>query len=335
MGGRVTGIALDLRDNINLWGAPPAATRALRSARASRFAAYPSTGARPLAALLSARSGVQVDEVVVGCGSDDLIDAAFRALSAPGSAIAWCEPTFSMVPVFARTNARRPRPVASLPSGAADVDALLATGAELIYLCSPNNPTGIVTPVSEIRRLIARAPGVVLLDEAYAEFAEETGLRAAAPALGNLVVTRTLSKAWGLAGLRVGYAIGARRHLAALSAALGPYKVNALAESAALAALTHDTAWQRRTTMAAISARDRLEVLLAARSGLRVWPSRGNFLFVELESCAREVAERFLTHGIAVRAFSGLPGFGEAIRLGVAPWSRLRRVPEVAERLWP
>jgi histidinol-phosphate aminotransferase len=331
----VTGISLDLRDNLNLWGAPPAAMRALRSSRASRISAYPSAGARPLTALLAERSGVQVDEVSVGCGSDDIIDASFRALCAPDSAIAWCDPTFSMVPVFARTNARRSIPVPSLRSGAADVDALLATGAELIYLCSPNNPTGIVTPVSELRRLIASAPGVVLLDEAYAEFAGETGLRSEAPAMGNVVVTRTLSKAWGLAGLRVGYAVGARSLIAALSGALGPYKVNALAESAAIAALTHDAAWQARTTAAAISVRDRLARMLAGRRGGRAWPSRGNFLFLELETSAREVAGRFLAEGIAVREFTGLPGIGEAIRFGVAPWSRLRRVAEVAGRVWP
>ncbi len=326
---------LDLRDNVNLWGAPPAALRALRSTRTSRLATYPSVGARPLATLLAERSGVQVDEVVVGCGSDDIIDAVFRALCAPGAAIAWCEPTFSMVPVFAGTNGRRAIPVASLPSGAADVDALLATGAELIYLCSPNNPTGVGTPVSEIRRLVANAPGVVLVDEAYAEFAEESGLRAKAPATGNLVVTRTLSKAWGLAGLRVGYAIGAQPLVTAISRSLGPYKVNALAESAAIAALREDVAWQERTTAAAILVRDRLATMLAARNGVRVWPSRGNFLFLEVDTSAREVAERFLSNRIAIRAFGGLPGIGEAIRLGVAPWSRLRRVADVAERVWP
>jgi histidinol-phosphate aminotransferase len=280
-----------------------------------------------------------VDEVALGCGSDDIIDAAFRALCAPNAAIAWCEPTFSMVPVFARTNGRRAIPVASLRSGAADVDALLATGAELIYLCSPNNPTGIVTSASEIRRLVANAPGVVLVDEAYAEFAEETGLRAEASMMGNLVVTRTLSKAWGLAGLRVGYAVGAQPLIAALARALGPYKVNALAESAAIAALRDDLAWQERTTAAAVSVRDRLAAELATRLGAhdsaRVWPSRGNFLFLQVGSCAREVADRFLSDRIAVRTFGGLPGIGEAIRFGVAPWSRLRRVADVAKKVWP
>ena len=331
----MTEIVLDLRDNLNLWGSPPAALRALRSPRSSRIAAYPSVGARPLAMRLAERSGVQADEVAVGCGSDDLIDASCRALCAPDAAIAWCEPTFSMVPRFTATNGRRAIPVASLPSGVADVDALLATGAELIYLCSPNNPTGIVTPVPEIRRLVAGAPGVVLLDEAYAEFAGETGLRAEAPALGNLVVTRTLSKAWGLAGLRVGYAVAARPLTAALSRALGPYKVNALAESAAIAALRSDATWQERTTAAAIAVRDRLATILGTRSGVRVWPSRGNFLFLQSESRARDVAERFLRRGIAVRSLGGLPGIGDAIRLGVAPWSRLRRVADTAEEVWP
>ena len=327
---------LDLRDNINLWGSPPAARRVLRSLRVTRVAAYPSVGAAPLAALLAARIGVQPDEVIIGCGSDDVIDASFRGLATRGARLAFCEPTFSMVPVFARANGLRPVAVASLPSGAADVDALLATRADVIYLCSPNNPTGVVTPAAEIHRLIAGASGVVLVDEAYAEFAGLPDWRSTAPAMGNVLVTRTFSKAWGLAGLRVGYGIGARALVTKVARARGPYQVNVVAELAALAAFRDDRSWQERTSAAAITARQRLAERLhriTAGRGVRAWPSAGNFLLVPVRPPAPAVADRFAARGFGVRAFSDLPGIGDAIRIGVAPWSRLRRVADVAEEL--
>ena len=113
-----------------------------------------------------------------------------------------------MVPRFARLNGLEPVGVPLRPDGAADIDGLLATGARVIYLCSPNNPTGTITPESEFRRCIAEAPGVVLLDEAYAEFAapgrSAVALTAEHP---NLIVMRTFSKWAGLAGLRVGYSV--------------------------------------------------------------------------------------------------------------------------------
>src|SRR5690606_25475682 len=124
--------------------------------------------------------------------------------------IAFTAPTFSMIPVFARLNGLVSVPVPLRADGAADIDALLATRARVIYLCSPNNPTGTVTPHDEIRRLVSRASGVVLVDEAYAEFANEQDWRAEAPAMERVLITRTFSKAWGLAGLRVGYGVGGR-----------------------------------------------------------------------------------------------------------------------------
>ncbi len=329
--------ALDLRDNVNLWGAPPSARRVLRAFGADRLASYPAVDAAPVAATLAAWIGVADDEVVLGCGSDGVLDAAFRALGRPGEAIAFSDPTFSMVPRFAHLAGLALAPVPALPSGEADIEGLLATRAPLIYLCSPNNPTGVVTPEARVHELIARAPGRVIVDEAYAEFAGTRDWRREIPRLGNVLLVRTFSKAWGLAGLRVGYGLGARDLVAATAWARGPYSVSAVAEAVVSSALMADEEWQRRTTRAAVAARDRLAARLtkrlAHRRDIRVWPSRANFVFLSLADDAAVVAGRFAERGVGVRAFRGLTGIGDALRIGMAPWPRLRGVADVAVEL--
>ncbi len=333
--GPLPGVDLDLRDNLNLWGAPPRAMAAVRGAAESLVRSYPTTNAVELSGAIAESAGLDLSEVVAGCGSDDVIDACFRAVASPGEQVAHADPTFAMVPILARLNGLEPVGVPLRRDGAADVDALLATDARLIYLCSPNNPTGSVTPDAEIRRLVERAPGVVLIDAAYAEFAEGADWRAEAVAMGKVLVTRTFSKAWGLAGLRVGYGVGSAALVDAVAKARGPYKVSAIAELAALTALREDGDWMLRTSREAIAARERLAAALRGRPGVRVHDSRGNFLLLEVAERATELAARFQSRGIGVRALTGLAGYGDALRIGVAPWDRLERVVAMAEELWP
>lgn len=329
------GVDLDLRDNLNLWGAPPRAIEVLRAAPSSMIASYPSAGRGMLNEAIAASAGVRPDEVVTGCGSDDVIDAFLRATAMPGDLVAHADPSFSMVPMFAKLSGLRPVGVPLLADGSADIDGLLATGARVIYVCSPNNPTGTVTPAAEIRRLIEHAPGVVLLDEAYAEFSGEDDWRADAVPMERVLVTRTFSKAWGLAGLRVGYGIGGRALVSAVVKARGPYKVNALAELAATTALTEDVGWMRGVVAEACASRERMMALLDGRAGTRCWDSRGNFIFLQLDGDAAEAAASFCRRGIGVRAFSGLKGIDQALRIGVAPWTDFERVARHAEELWP
>ena len=331
----VEGLTLDLRDNVNLWGAPPSASRALRAAASESLSMYPGVSAATLTSAIAARLGIRADEVVAGCGSDDLIDACFRAVASPGERVAYPDPSFSMVPRFARLNGLEPCAVPLRADGAADIDALLATGARIIYLCTPNNPTGTVTPVAEIRRCIAEAPGIVVVDEAYAEFASARDWRADAPGLERVLVLRTFSKAWGLAGLRVGYGVGSRTLVDAVVRSRGPYKVNALAELAATTAIREDDSWMRRVAAEAIDARTRLDALVRGRQAVRAWPSEGNFAFWQVDGSATEFATRFAAYGVGVRAFSGLTGIGEALRIGVAPWARLEQLAPIVEELWP
>jgi histidinol-phosphate aminotransferase len=319
-------VTLDLRDNVNLWGAPPAALAALRDTAPTTLTEYPRVSAHALTGALAAELGVAPTQVVAGCGSDDVIDACLRAVAVDGGRVAHADPSFSMVPTFARLNRLTPIGVPLRADGAMDVDALLATQADLIYACSPNNPTGTVTPRAELLRLFDRAPGVVLLDEAYGEFTDAHDLRAEAARRENVLVTRTFSKAWGLAGLRVGYGVGGATLVAAVTKARGPYKVNAAAERAAAAALAADAGWMRRVAAEARVQRDRLAAALRGRRGVTLWASEGNFVFAAVAEPAAAVAERFRARGIGVRAFSGLRDIGEALRIGAAPAAETDRV---------
>jgi histidinol-phosphate aminotransferase len=314
---------IDVSDNTSLFGPAPAAEKAVRSAPAEALSRYPQTDSRALCAALASYAGVRPGQVVTGCGSDDVIECALRAFGEPGDAVAFCTPTFSMLPSFARVNGLVPRAVPFKDDGGLDVRGLLETRARIVYVASPNNPTGTEVAARALLQLLSHAEGLVLVDEAYGEFAERT----AVPWLERfprLLVTRTLSKAFGLAGLRVGYGLGAESTASALQVVRGPYKVNALAERAAVAALSEDVTWVRARATMACAVRERLAEALR-RAGFHPWPSGANFLCVPVHE-APLWGTRLLKRGVRVRVLPGLPGVGDALRIGVGPWETMVQV---------
>jgi histidinol dehydrogenase len=308
--------ALDLSDNTNRWGVPPAAERMLRSVEAERITRYPSVYTPELKGALAEYADVRAEEIMVGCGSDDVLDSAIRAFAEPGDTLAYPDPTFGMLPLWAQMNDLVAAPVPTPDPHTIDIDALLATRARVTYVCSPNNPTGITISRSDIERLVEHAAGIVVLDEAYAEFAPD-GWMAAAPSHPGLVVTRTMSKAFGLAGLRIGYAAAAASTITQIEKARGPYMVGGVAERVALAALRHDREWVRTHIAAAKESRARFRAELTA-AGFSSLPSEANFVLVPVRDAAA-VAAGMRTAGVAVRAFPRLCGIGDAVRITVGP----------------
>ncbi|HEU4988886.1 MAG TPA: aminotransferase class I/II-fold pyridoxal phosphate-dependent enzyme [Gemmatimonadaceae bacterium] len=325
------GEAVDLSDNTSLWGPPPQAVDALRAVNSAVLARYPAIPPAALNRALAAYAGVREDMIVVGCGSDDLIDCAMRTFAQPGDTIAFAVPTFSMVPTFAAINGLRAYAVPFTPALDLDVEALLASNPRFVYLCSPNNPTGTALPRSTIERVLREAPGTVLLDEAYGEFSDAPGF-SLARSTERLIVTRTLSKAFGLAGLRIGYAVLAPALARALETVRGPYKLNAAAAAAAAAALTDGLSWVQEHATEAVAVRRRLAAELT-EAGLAPLPSDANFVCVPCRQAER-LGERLLARGIAVRVLRGLPPVtaalaasnGAALRIGVGPWSVMERL---------
>lgn len=308
---------VDLSDNTNLFGMPPSAERALREVATSTVTRYPISYAPDLKKALAAYTGFEPSWLTTGCGSDDLIDCALRAFVEPGESIAVPDPSFSMMSYFAKVNGLRFTPVPLRRDFDIDVDAMLATGARLFYVCSPNNPTSTVASRAALERLVDAAPGIVLVDEAYVEFASSSNVDLAR-SRPNVLVTRTLSKAFGLAGMRVGYALGSPELVAEVEKARGPYKHSGIAERMAIAALTEDLEWVKARAAEAKANRQRLAAALEAQ-GLRALPSEANFLFVPLPDAPR-IAARMRELEVNVRAFQGLTGVGDALRIGCGPW---------------
>jgi histidinol-phosphate aminotransferase len=315
------GSEVDLGDNTNQWGAPPAASAVLRAGL--DVSRYPDMYGDSLKRTVATMAGFGPECVVTGNGSDDVLDCVIRAFASPGDSVAHPDPTFVMVPVFSRINGITPVPVPLAADHSMDADALLATNARIIYLCSPNNPTGAPTDTETIRKIIANARGLVIIDEAYAEFTGLKGFLSEAPAMERVVVCRTLSKAYGLAGLRVGYGSASAKIIETIEKSRGPFKLNIMAERAAVEALTTDAEWVASRVREAITSRDRLAAELRTM-GLVQLPSVANFLLVPTPK-AFAFAAALRAKGIAIRPFKNLTGIGDAFRITAAPWPVMER----------
>lgn len=324
-------VALDLTDNTNLWGMPPAAEQVLRTAPVSTLTRYPTLYAAELKGALADRLGVTPDMIVTGCGSDDVLDSAMRAFAEPGDMVVSPEPSFAMIPIFAQMNALR---YAGIPECAAapgampqpDVEAMLATAARITYLCSPNNPTGALTERARIAQVVEEARGLVIIDEAYAEFAGVSSVELVKRS-ARVCVVRTLSKAYGLAGLRVGYAIGQPALVREIEKSRGPYKLTGIAERVAYTAVTDDHDWVMAHVQEAVAVREQLADALRAL-GFDPLPSAANFLCVPMPQVVA-VGQALRERGVAARPFPGLPHIGDALRVSVGPWPLMARFLEV------
>ncbi len=318
-----TPCAIDLSDNTNLFGVAPSVARLLQRVASPLITRYPSVFADELRQALARRHGVAAENITTGCGSDDVIDSALRAFCDPQATVVYPVPTFGIIPTFARMNASAPVEVACQPDFGLDAQKLIEQAGRITYVCTPNNPTGLAVPAPTIERLDADLAGVLLLDEAYADFGEADYAIFAAGSRRTISL-RTFSKACGLAGMRVGYAIGPAELIREVEKSRGPYKVNAVADAVARGILSADTAWvddvigQTRKSRALLT--DRLQAL-----GLTFWPSEANFILVKVPagSTASEMNAALRTRGVAIRPFANVPHAGDCIRVTVGPWEMM------------
>jgi histidinol-phosphate aminotransferase len=271
---------------------------------------YPDPDATLLRRRLAERYETEPAQVAVGNGSCEILLAAADALCEPGDEIVYAWPAFSMYPYLpALTGAREVR-VPLAEGNVHDLDAMAAevtAATQLLIVCNPNNPTGTHVPAAEIAAFCERIPShvTVILDEAYIEFQTHDDPDTTLDLLGdfpNLVVLRTFSKCYGLAGLRVGYAIGSPKFRAAVDAVRQPFSVNALAQAAGAEAILHqDDVLQRVETT--IAARLTVEEGLAAL-GLRTADTHANFSWIDLG----DADEAAVIAGLAEREIAVRPG---------------------------
>ena len=300
----------------------PASARALidEALAATPTNRYPDPMSNDLRDELAAWHGVSRENVIVGNGGDELLYNFLLAFGGPGRKLVNVPPTFSEYAFFASLTQTDVRDVWRDPETLLpQADELVAAAGEasLVILTSPNNPTGDVAPLELVARVCDACPGLVMVDEAYGEFAAAgTSAEALLAEYDNLLVLHTLSKAFALAGARCGYVIAAPDVIDALAAVRQIYSVNVLTQAAALAAVRARAEFDP-TVEKIVSERSRLYESLARVEGVRVWPSEGNFILARMARASR-VRERLRDEcSILVRDFSYAPGLADCLRITV------------------
>ncbi len=290
-----------------------------RRCRERQWSRYPDFVPEALRARLAEFAGWQKDGVLVGNGSNELLQATLLVLVEGHTPVVIPSPTFTVYGLVSRILGARILSVPLNPDMSYNPDELLARAeesrAKLIIACSPNNPTGTVLAEHQLRLILEHFPGHVLLDEAYFEFCGKTGLKFL-ESHPRLIITRTFSKAMGMAGLRIGYLMAHPDLTAQISKAKLPYNINQFSLTAAEVAL--DNADRFRPAIDAIlSERERLGRELSAIPGIRVFATQANFFLFELPVPPRDVFDDLYRQGVLVRDVSSYPMLSKCLRVTV------------------
>lgn len=280
---------------------------------------YPDPHQKALKAKVAEIKGISADSLFIGNGSDEAIDLVYRVFCVPGASNAVSiAPSYGMYEVAAAMNDIEFRKVQLRPDFSMDTEAMLSAAdskTRLMFICSPNNPTGNSFPVEQIEDILERFGGVVVLDEAYIDFSVRPSLTSLVKRYPNLIVLQTLSKAWGMAGLRIGLAIADPAVIALMSKVKYPYNINVLAQKMALMKL--DEAAKDKAVAEIVGQRFRLEKELRKCPEVKgIYSSDANFLMVRFEN-PDEVYERLLAGGVIVRNRSKVSGCEGCLRITV------------------
>lgn len=279
---------------------------------------YPDPAQRELKEIIAGIKGIAAERIFIGNGSDEAIDLAFRIFCEPrtDNAVA-IAPSYGMYRVAAAINDVEMREVQLGVDFSLDTDAVLAatdSHTKLLFLCSPNNPSGNLLPRCDIVRLLGKFPGMVVLDEAYIDFADDDGFLSELDRRPNLIILQTLSKAWGMAGLRLGLAFGAKEVMDIFARVKYPYNINIVTQRIVADQLRQNIAGQ----IAEIK-RERLRVIEALKSCPaveKVFPSDSNFVLIRT-SVPRAMYDRLIRAGIIVRDRSRIRGCEGCLRITV------------------
>jgi histidinol-phosphate aminotransferase len=311
--------SVKLASNENPLGPGPLARAAIVAA-ADRVGLYPDGGGYDLRSKLAARHGVTLDQVTLGNGSNDVLVLLAEAFLTAGAQAVYSEYAFAVYPIAVQASGASARVAPALPAGGSqplghDANALLSAigpDTRVLFLANPNNPTGTWMDEATLDALLRAVPPevIVVLDEAYHEYSAARGVPDGTQWLArhaNLVVTRTFSKAWGLAGLRVGYALSHPDVADLLNRVRQPFNVSLPALAAAAAAL-EDHGHLAATLALNLAGIDRLREGLAG-FGIGVASSAGNFVLADFGRPAAAVNEALLRQGVIVRPVGnyGLP----------------------------
>ena len=293
------------------------------------FNRYPDPHQKMLKARISEIKGLPVDNIFIGNGSDEAIDLVFRVFCEPGRSNAVAiRPSYGMYSVAAKTNDVELREVSLGEDFSLPVEGLLSAcdaDTRVMFICSPNNPSGNAFSREDFLEIAERFDGILVVDEAYADFSSEGSLRGMVGSVGNLVVLQTLSKAYGMAGLRLGLAFACPRIIELMSRVKYPYNINVVAQQIALKALEEDASWKIRETLEQRAVLE--EALRAVPYVEKIYPSDANSLLVKFDD-ADAVYDYLLSQGIIVRNRTRVPGCRGCLRITVGTPSENARLIE-------
>jgi histidinol-phosphate aminotransferase len=309
------GEVIKLDGNENPYGCSPRVKRAL--ARYAYYHLYPDPEQRELRSELEKYTGISVQYLLAGSGSDELIDLILRLFIQPRDKVVNCPPTFGMYPFSTDVCGGKAVSIPRKADFSIDTPSALKainSGAKIIFVASPNNPSGNITPVATVLELL-KGKAMVIVDEAYFEF---SGVTVAPLVLkySNLIVLRTFSKWAGLAGLRVGYGIFPANIVEYLMKIKQPYNLNVAAQVAAMESL-RDLDYLRGTIKAIVKERERLMEKLVQLDWLKVYPSQSNFILCRvLKGNAAAIHKELQKQGIFIRYFDA-PQLKDCLRISV------------------
>lgn len=297
---------------------------------------YPDPMQKRVRNLISGLKNVNKERIFIGNGSDEAIDLCFRIFCEPGksSAIA-VSPSYGMYKVAAAVNDVEVREVLLNEDFSLPVDRLLAAADDttrLMFVCSPNNPTGNAFPMEQLQELAESFNGILIVDEAYVDFSEKGSLLPVLESYSNLIVLQTLSKAWGMAGLRTGLAFASEQIISYFNRVKYPYNINVTAQRKAEEMLRRDISAQISRIK---SERRRLqEALAGCRAVERVFPSDANFLLMRVKD-AKKLYSQLLQAKVIVRDRSSQPMCSECLRVTVGTPEENERMLDIVKKYIP
>lgn len=288
-----------LDTNTNVLGSNPAATEYLRT-HTWDLNTYPDTYSGSLRAALGELYGLDPETIIAGNGSDEMIDVVFKTFTNWGDDTAVPFPSYTLYDYFVKMNGGKSIPVDLTEDFQLDVDAIVKTGAKVTIVPSPNNPTGNSFRKKDLEDLVSRFNGIVVIDEAYSEYSGENMISHVAE-FDNLIVTRTFSKAYALAALRVGYMASNPRLSEMMMSVKIPYSLNAISEGAAVAALK-DQDFVRRSVDMVAEQRPQL-IKGMQKLGFETYPSDSNFVLARSPIDHDRLVSGLRERGILIRDF--------------------------------
>lgn len=281
-------------------------------------------------------AGVTAEQVLVSRGADEGIELLIRSFCEPGQdSITICPPTYGMYAISAQSHQTEINTVLLKPDFTLDLPGIFATRPKLVFICSPNNPTGDIIPRQQIIDVLEhfKDQALVIVDEAYIEFAPQHSVQDLLNTYPNLVILRTLSKAFALAGLRCGFTLAAADIINALKQMIAPYPLAEPVAQIAAQALAPESITRMRQTVAELNTlRDDFIHFARSQSQIRkVWPSQANYVLLQVDNAAACVAA-LQQDGILIRNQSSQPGLKQVVRVSIGSRSEMQALQQSLQR---